>query len=82
MRATPAHDLGARRTVGAVRKTSGAGDLALCHLHSCHSVAWSMRPGPDSDDVLALLTPYAKMKLRRVELLPFHPTGKMAGDRE
>ena len=46
----------------------GAG--AVVHLHSCHSVALSMLPGIDPDDMLPPLTPYAIMQLGKVKLLP------------
>lgn len=48
---------------------------AVVHLHSCHSVAWSMMPDVDPDDFLPPLTPYAIMKLGRVKLLPFFLPG-------
>ena len=51
---------------------------AVVHLHSCHSVAWSMVPGVDADDFLPPLTPYAVMMLGRVKLLPFHLPGDSA----
>lgn len=51
---------------------------AVVHLHSCHSVAWSMMPEADADDFLPPLTPYAIMKLGRVKLLPFFLPGDPA----
>lgn len=51
---------------------------AVVHLHSCHSVAWSMMPEVDEDDFLPPLTPYAIMKLGRVKLLPFFLPGDPA----
>lgn len=56
------------------RSTAGA----VVHLHSCHSVAWSMMPDADEDDFLPRLTPYAIMKLGRVKLLPFFLPGDPA----
>ncbi len=56
------------------RKSAGA----VVHLHSCHSVAWSMMPGIDPDNVLPPLTPYAIMKLGKVQLLPFFMPGDAA----
>lgn len=53
------------------RSTAGA----VVHLHSCHSVAWSMMPEVDEDDFLPPLTPYAIMKLGKVKLLPFFRPG-------
>lgn len=51
---------------------------AVVHLHSCHSVAWSMMPNADEDDFLPPLTPYAIMKLGQVKLLPFFLPGDPA----
>ncbi|WP_299792378.1 aldolase [uncultured Marivita sp.] len=56
------------------RSTAGA----VVHLHSCHSVAWSMMPDADEDNFLPPLTPYAIMKLGRVKLLPFFLPGDPA----
>jgi ribulose-5-phosphate 4-epimerase/fuculose-1-phosphate aldolase len=56
------------------RSTAGA----VVHLHSCHSVAWSMMPEVDADNFLPPLTPYAIMKLGRVKLLPFFLPGDPA----
>jgi len=56
------------------RSTAGA----VVHLHSCHSVAWSMMPGVDPDNFLPPMTPYAIMKLGRVKLLPFYMPGDPA----
>ena len=51
---------------------------AVVHLHSCHSVAWSMMPDANEDDFLPALTPYAIMKLGKVKLLPFFLPGDPA----
>ncbi|MEP4343719.1 MAG: aldolase [Lentilitoribacter sp.] len=48
---------------------------AVVHLHSCHSVAWSLMPEVDEDNFLPPLTPYAIMKLGKVKLLPFYRPG-------
>ena len=56
------------------RSTAGA----VVHLHSCHSVAWSMTPDVDADNFLPPMTPYAIMKLGRVKLLPFYRPGDPA----
>lgn len=56
------------------RVTTGA----VVHLHSTHSVALSMLPDTNPDDVLPPLTPYALMKLGRVKLLPFFMPGDAA----
>ncbi len=58
----------------ATRSTAGA----VVHLHSCHSVAWSMMPEVDAEDFLPPLTPYSVMKLGRVKLLPFFLPGDPA----
>jgi ribulose-5-phosphate 4-epimerase/fuculose-1-phosphate aldolase len=51
---------------------------AVVHLHSYHSVAWSMMPDANPDDFLPPLTPYGIMKLGRVKLLPFFLPGDPA----
>jgi ribulose-5-phosphate 4-epimerase/fuculose-1-phosphate aldolase len=56
------------------RSTAGA----VVHLHSCHSVAWSLMPDADTDNFLPPLTPYAIMKLGKVKLLPFFLPGDPA----
>lgn len=56
------------------RSTAGA----VVHLHSCHSIAWSMMPDADVDDFLPPMTPYAIMKPGRVKLLPFFRPGDPA----
>lgn len=56
------------------RRSAGA----VVHLHSCHSVAWSMMPEVDPDNFLPPYTPYAIMKLGRVKLLPFYRPGDPA----
>jgi ribulose-5-phosphate 4-epimerase/fuculose-1-phosphate aldolase len=56
------------------RSTAGA----VVHLHACHSVAWSMMPDIDPDNFLPPLTPYAIMKLGKVQLLPFFLPGDPA----
>lgn len=56
------------------RSTAGA----VVHLHSCHSVALSMMPDVDEDNMLPPLTPYGIMKLGKVKLLPFFLPGDPA----
>lgn len=56
------------------RQTTGA----VVHLHSTHSVALSMLPGVDADNVLPPLTPYAIMRLGKVKLLPVYLPGDPA----
>ena len=51
---------------------------AVVHLHSCHSVALSMMPDIDPDDVIPALTPYPIMRLGQVKLLPFFLPGDPA----
>ncbi|WP_170371359.1 3-oxo-tetronate 4-phosphate decarboxylase [Ruegeria arenilitoris] len=48
---------------------------AVVHLHSTHSVAWSMLPEVNPEDVLPPLTPYSIMRVGRVKLLPFFLPG-------
>ena len=55
---------------------TGAG--AVVHLHSTHSVALSMLPDADPDDVLPPLTAYAVMRVGKVALLPFFVPGDPA----
>lgn len=51
---------------------------AVVHLHSTHSVALSMLPETDPDNVLPALTPYAIMRVGKVKLLPFFLPGDPA----
>lgn len=55
-----------------------AGTGAVVHLHSTHSVAWSMMPEVDPDAVIPPLTSYAVMRAGRVKLLPFFVPGDPA----
>lgn len=48
---------------------------AVVHLHPTHSVALSMLPDTDPDNVLPPLTPYTIMRLGKVKLLPFFLPG-------
>lgn len=52
-----------------------AGTGAVVHLHSTHSVALSMLPDTDADNVLPPLTPYTIMRVGKVKLLPFFLPG-------
>ena len=54
------------------------GTGAVVHLHSCHSVALSLLPTKDRNNFLPPLTPYAIMKLGKVQLLPFFVPGDPA----
>jgi len=57
----------------------GAG--AVVHLHSTYSVALSMLPETDPDNVLPPLTAYSVMRLGKVRLLPyFRPGDPAMGD--
>ena len=54
---------------------------AVVHLHSCYSVAVSMLPDVDADDVFPPITAYSVMLLGRVKLLPyFRPGDSAMGD--
>jgi len=56
------------------RSTAGA----VVHLHSTHSVALSMLPETDPEDVIPPLTAYAVMRVGKVALLPFFVPGDPA----
>ena len=51
---------------------------AVVHLHSTHSVALSLLPDVDADNVLPPLTAYPIMRLGRVKLLPYFRPGDPA----
>ena len=51
---------------------------AVVHLHSCHSVALSVLPEVNPDNVIPPITPYSVMKLGKVKLLPFFLPGDAA----
>jgi ribulose-5-phosphate 4-epimerase/fuculose-1-phosphate aldolase len=54
---------------------------AVVHLHATHSVALSMLPDTDPENVLPPLTAYSIMRLGRVKLLPyFRPGDPAMGD--
>jgi len=55
-----------------------AGTGAVVHLHSCHSVALSLLPDIDPENVLPPLTAYGIMQLGKVRLLPFFVPGDPA----
>lgn len=59
-------------------ETRGAKAEAIVHLHSTHSVALSMLPETDPDNVLPPLTPYSIMRLGKVRLLPYFRPGDAA----
>ncbi len=58
--------------------TTRANTGAVVHLHSTHSVALSVLPGNDPEDVLPHLTAYGIMRLGRVKLLPYFMPGDPA----
>jgi ribulose-5-phosphate 4-epimerase/fuculose-1-phosphate aldolase len=73
----PTKEMPLHRAFYETRSTAGA----VVHLHSCHSVAWSLMPDANEDNFLPPLTPYAIMKLGRVKLLPyFRPGDPAMGD--
>lgn len=51
---------------------------AVVHLHSSHSVALSVLPDTDPDDMLPPITAYGVMKLGKVALLPYFMPGDPA----
>ncbi len=55
---------------------TGAG--AVVHLHSTHSVALSMLPDTDPENMLPPLTAYSIMRLGKVRLLPYFRPGDPA----
>lgn len=59
-------------------ETRAAKTGAVVHLHSCHSVALSMLPDVDPDNMLPPLTAYSIMKLGKVQLLPYFIPGDPA----
>ncbi|MEM7170578.1 MAG: 3-oxo-tetronate 4-phosphate decarboxylase [Pseudomonadota bacterium] len=59
-------------------ETRGAQSGAVVHLHSTHSVAVSLLPNIDPDNVLPPLTAYSIMRLGKVKLLPFFRPGDPA----
>lgn len=59
-------------------ETRAAKTGAVVHLHSCHSVALSMLPDVDPDNMLPPLTAYSIMKLGKVKLLSYFIPGDPA----
>lgn len=51
---------------------------AVVHLHATHSVALSVLPDTDADNVLPPITAYSVMRLGRVKLLPYFMPGDPA----
>lgn len=56
-------------------ETRGSKAGAVVHLHSTHSVALSMMPDIDPDNVLPPLTAYSIMRLGKVKLIPYFLPG-------
>lgn len=56
-------------------ETRGAGTGAVVHLHSTHSVALSMLPETDPENMLPPLTAYGVMRLGKVVVLPYFMPG-------
>ena len=56
------------------RRSAGA----VVHLHATHSVALSMLPEREPDNLIPPLTPYSIMRLGKVQLLPFFVPGEPA----
>lgn len=59
-------------------ETRGTTTGAVVHLHSTHSVALSMLPEIDPENVLPPLTAYSIMRLGKVALLPYFRPGDPA----
>ena len=59
-------------------ETRAATTGAVVHLHGSHSVALSVLPDIDPDDVLPPITAYSVMKLGKVKLLPYFMPGDPA----
>ena len=59
-------------------ETRGDRAGAVVHLHSTHSVALSVLPDTDPDNVLPPLTAYSIMRLGKVKLLPYFRPGDAA----
>lgn len=59
-------------------ETRGAKTGAVVHLHSTHSVALSVLPETDPDNVLPPITAYSVMRLGKVKLLPYFMPGDAA----
>jgi ribulose-5-phosphate 4-epimerase/fuculose-1-phosphate aldolase len=68
---TPTKEMPLHAAFYETRSTAGA----VVHLHSTHSVALSMLPDTDPDNMLPPLTAYAIMRLGKVQLLPFFRPG-------
>ncbi|HDZ74984.1 MAG TPA: aldolase [Aurantimonas coralicida] len=70
----PTKEMPLHRAFYETRSTAGA----VVHLHSTHSVALSMLPDLDPDNMLPPLTAYSIMRLGKVQLLPYFLPGDAA----
>jgi len=70
----PTKEMPLHRAFYDTRSTAGA----VVHLHSTHSVALSMLPDLDPDNMLPPLTAYSIMRLGKVQLLPYFLPGDTA----
>lgn len=70
----PTKEMPLHRAFYDTRSTAGA----VVHLHSTHSVALSMLPDLDPDNMLPPLTAYSIMRLGKVQLLPYFLPGDAA----
>lgn len=70
----PTKEMPLHRAFYETRSTAGA----VVHLHSTHSVALSMLPDIDPDNMLPPLTAYSIIRLGKVQLLPYFLPGDAA----
>lgn len=54
------------------------GTKAVLHTHGIHAVLWSFVPVTDEADCIPACTPYLKMKLGRVCMVPYEQPGSQA----
>jgi ribulose-5-phosphate 4-epimerase/fuculose-1-phosphate aldolase len=57
---------------------SAPGLQAVIHTHGPYAVLWSCLEGLDADDAVPVYTPYLRMKLGKIALVPFAPPGSQA----
>jgi len=70
----PTKEIPLHRAFYETRSVAGA----VVHLHSSHSVALSVLPDTDPDNMLPALTAYGIMRLGKVKLLPYFMPGDVA----
>ncbi len=68
---TPTKEMALHQAFYDTRSVTGA----VVHLHSTHSVALSVLPEIDPDNVLPAITAYSVMRLGKVKLLPYYMPG-------